>query len=310
MADPEHLEILRQGVEAWNKWRSEHWDVRPALSGATLRDANLFTADLRGADLTYANLSYANLNYANLSFAYLNHANLSVAYLSSADLSFADLTGADFTDVRLAYTRFVGNDLSDVLGLETANHLAPSGISVDTLYRSGGKIPEVFLRGCGVPENFIIYMRSLVVQPIQFYSCFISFSSKDQDFANRLYADLQSKGVRCWFAPEHLKIGAELRIDIDESIRVHDKLLLVLSDTSVKSQWVQQEVETALAKERGQGRTVLFPIRLDDTVMQIDSGWPAYLKNTRNIGDFRAWKDHDSYQQTFNRLLHDLKAEE
>lgn len=66
--------------------------------------------------------------------------------------------------------------------------------------------------------------------------------------------------MRCWFAPEDLKIGAEIRTGIDESILVHDKLLLVLSETSVKSQWVQQEVETALAKEREQGRTVLFPI--------------------------------------------------
>lgn len=116
--------------------------------------------------------------------------------------------------------------------------------------------------------------------------------------------------MRCWFAPEDLKIGAEIRVGIDESIRLHDKLLLVLSETSVKSQWVQQEVETALAKEREQGRTVLFPIRLDDAAMQINTGWPAYLKNTRNIGDFTHWKDHDSYQKAFARLLRDLKAEE
>jgi hypothetical protein len=55
---------------------------------------------------------------------------------------------------------------------------------------------------------------------------------------------------------------------------------------------------------------VLFPIRLDDTVMQINTGWPAYLKNTRHIGDFTRWKDHDSYQKAFDRLLCDLKAEE
>ena len=143
-----------------------------------------------------------------------------------------------------------------------------------------------------------------------FLSCFISYSGKDQGFAERLHADLRNKGVRCWFAPEDLKIGAEIRVGIDESIRLHDKLLLVLSETSVKSQWVQQEVETALAKEREQGRTVLFPIRLDEAVMQIGTGWPAYLKNTRNIGDFTHWKDHDSYQKAFARLLRDLKAEE
>ena len=62
------------------------------------------------------------------------------------------------------------------------------------------------------------------------------------------YADLQSKGVRCWFASEDMKIGDCLRPRIDETIRLYDKLLLVLSKTSVASQWVEQEVETALAR--------------------------------------------------------------
>jgi class 3 adenylate cyclase len=149
---------------------------------------------------------------------------------------------------------------------------------------------------------------SMVPNPVQFYSCFISYSSKDQSFAERLYTDLQNNGVRCWFAPEDLKIGAEIRASIDESIRVHDKLLLVLSERSVESQWVEQEVETALAREREQGRTVLFPIRLDDAVMVGKAGWSAYLRNTRNIGDFTRWKDYDAYRKAFERLLRDLKA--
>src|SRR5207302_8972620 len=39
--------------------------------------------------------------------------------------------------------------------------------------------------------------------PNEFYSCFISYSNHDQDIAERLYVDLQSKGVRCWFARYH-----------------------------------------------------------------------------------------------------------
>ena len=52
----------------------------------------------------------------------------------------------------------------------------------------------------GVPENFIEYMGSLTGKALEFYSCFISYSTNDQEFADRLYADLQNKGVRCWFA--------------------------------------------------------------------------------------------------------------
>lgn len=206
-------------------------------------------------------------------------------------------------------TVFIDTSLGEAKGLADVDHVGPSEVSVSTIYRSGGKIPEAFLRGCGVPEDFVIHARSLGSQAVRFHSCFISYSSDDQEFAGRLHADLQARGVRCWFAPHDLPIGARIRPAIDESIRAHDKLLLVLSETSVSSQWVEQEVETALAREREPGgKTVLFPIRIDDAVMKTNSGWPALLKNTRNVGDFTRWKEHDSYQMAFDRLLRDLKA--
>jgi hypothetical protein len=110
------------------------------------------------------------------------------------------------------------------------------------------------------------------------------------------------------FAPEDLPIGAKTRVSIDESIRVCDKLLLILSKNSVASQWVEQEVETALARERQQSTTILFPVRIDNTVMTLETGWPALIRNTRHIGDFRRWKTHGVYQKAFNKLLGDLKA--
>jgi TIR domain len=100
-----------------------------------------------------------------------------------------------------------------------------------------------------------------------------------------------------------------MREGIDESIRFQDKLLLVLSKYSVPSDRVEQEVETALDRERKEKRIILFPIRLDD-VMKIDIGWPALIKNTRNIGDFRKWITPEAYKKSFDRLLRDLKPEE
>jgi hypothetical protein len=53
--------------------------------------------------------------------------------------------------------------------------------------------------------------------------------------------------------------------------------------------------------------TVLFPIRLDDSFMDSSTGWAAKVRRERHIGDFRNWKNHDSYQKAFTRLLKDLK---
>jgi hypothetical protein len=301
MANPEHVEILKQGVEVWNEWRKEHQDVQPDFS----------YADLSNADLCHANLSHTYLSYVNFGNTDLSHANLGQSGLFYASFTHTYLKGTKFNGAHLGFTSFAHADLSKAVGLETVTHALPSDVGVSTIYLSQGKIPEVFLRGCGVPDEFIAYMHSLTAagQPIQFYSCFISYSSKNQLFADRLYADLQNKGVRCWLASEDLKIGEKIRIVIDESIRFHDKLLLVLSKYSVASDWVEQEVETALDRERREKRTVLFPIRLDDTVMKIDVGWPALIKNTRNIGDFRRWRNPEAYQKAFDRLLRDLKAE-
>ena len=155
----------------------------------------------------------------------------------------------------------------------------------------------------------IAHIASLVGQPIQYYSCFISYSSKNHDFAVRLHADLQAKGVRSWFAPEDLKIGDRILDRIDREIRVYDRLMVVLSEHSIGSDWVETEVQAALEKERQRKQTVLFPIRLDNAVWDTERAWAAKLRRERNIGDFSCWKEHDAYQKAFDRLLRDLKAE-
>jgi hypothetical protein len=58
-----------------------------------------------------------------------------------------------------------------------------------------GHLPHGFLRGCGLPDTLINYLPSFQGNPIQFYSCFISYSTRDQVFAERLHADLQNKSV-------------------------------------------------------------------------------------------------------------------
>ena len=141
MANEEHLKILKQGVEQWNKWRLENairpdldgaprsltrmFDFDPSkgkdrgaslsgdadlsnarLSGANLSGANLSRADLGNAKLRQANLSGANLSGANLERAYLvranlSDANLSSAYLREANLGSANLSRANLSDANL-----------------------------------------------------------------------------------------------------------------------------------------------------------------------------------------------------------------
>ncbi len=377
MANPEHLAILKKGVNAWNRWREEGSLTRPDLGGAdlnganlrgvklpnaTLLEANLLGADLtdadlsgaslghsnlagamlrgatligaflqganltetdaNGADLTWADLDSANLRQTDLSFVRLFQANLAYSRLNSADITSTDLTGAsldhaDFSAARAHLTTFNDVDLSQVKGLEAVVHLGPSSIGIDTIYRSGGKIPHAFLRGAGVPENFIEYMASLVGTGIEFYSLFISYSTKDQKFADRLYADLQSKGVRCWFAPHEMLGGKKIIGQIDEAIRMYDKLLLILSPASMDSEWVRTEIAIARKREKEQKKEVLFPIALcplkkikEWEYFDSDIGKDSAREiREYHIPNFTKWKtDQDAYQKEFNKLLKALQG--
>ncbi|HEY0605250.1 MAG TPA: toll/interleukin-1 receptor domain-containing protein [Herpetosiphonaceae bacterium] len=336
MANEEHLAIVRQGIEVWNQWRRENPLSSSGIEEGALNHPDFSRADLRNTDLRNGNFQGVDFSGADLRKADLRNADFgpfvigctgsdgeklppslfTVPVFALTDLTEVDFSGcklnrANFSDARVGLTVFGNVDLRPVQGLDTVKHLAPSTIGIDTLYRSRGDIPEIFLRGCGVPDSMIEYARSLVAaeRPIDYYSVFISYSSQNEAVAQRLHADLQAAGVRCWFAPHDLEIGAPIVRGIDEAIRLYDKLLIILSEASVQSRWVEFEVSTALHREVEQGRTMFFPIRLDDTVLSTPGGWAAQLR-ARHIGDFRAWKDHDSYQAAFSRLLRDLTAKE
>jgi len=287
-----------------------------------LREVNLNRANLRGGNFSRANLGDANLSGANLSGANLSDVDLSDANLSGGDLSLANLSGANLSDANLSgaicgITLFSNVDLSKIKGVETVKHLASSEISLSTVYKSKGNIPEVFLRGCGVPENFIEYMHSLTGSAFDYYSCFISHSSKDATFAERLHADLQANGVRCWYAPHDMQAGKKLHMQIKDAIRVHEKLLLILSEHSLNSNWVKTEILEAKKREAREGNQILFPISLvsyeglkEWEFFDSDTGCDL-AKEIREyfIPYFKGWEtDNAAYKKEFEKLLRDMKS--
>jgi uncharacterized protein YjbI with pentapeptide repeats len=187
------------------------------LSGTDLSKASLAGADLSGADLRWSNLSDAIIIRADLSEADLFEANLEEVNLTRANLRRATLMKAElrrtiFMGTSLKGTNFSGAifsgtvlsniDLSVCRNLEKTFHYGPSSIDIGTL--RGGGLPFSFQRGIGLPDKLIEYLPSMVGQAIQHYSCFISYSTQDQQLADRLHADLQNRGIRCWFAPHDL----------------------------------------------------------------------------------------------------------
>ena len=273
-------------------------------------EANLAEADLRRADLTGSRMRRANLAYTILDFAVLHGADL-----RGADLDGAHMRETDFTDATLGWTGLGRVELKRARGLDSCNHQGPSYIDVATLYLNATSVSAEFFRRAGVPENLLVYLSSLVAEPIQFYSCFISYSTDDQVFAERLHADLQACGVRSWFAPHDMRGGKKLHDQIADAIRVYDRLLLVLSPSSMRSEWVKTEISTARAKEAAERRRVLFPISL--VPFQAIRQWKCFDADRGkdsaseireyHIPNFTGWRNESEYRTAFQRLIRDLR---
>lgn len=348
------LRRLNDGVAAWNEWRLDlaNRTLRPFstcllrgvnLAGRDLRAANFSFGDLagtsfKGADLrgaTFhgssvkdADFSNANLESADLSDCHLENASFIYARLKKANLRNAKLMGVVFRRTDLSgvmlhgaicgETIFSDVDLSSADGLDEIVHSMASTIGIDVIFRTR-LLPEEFLVGCGITDALIKNIPAIVAseEPIQFYSCFISYSHKDEEFAKRLFSRLRDEKLRVWYAPEDMKLGQKIHEQIESAIRVHDKLLLVLSEASMNSEWVKTEIAHARQREVKEGKRVLFPISL--VPFDAIRGWKAFDADTGKdmareireylIGDFSDWKDHDSFEKGFERLLKDLRAE-
>jgi uncharacterized protein YjbI with pentapeptide repeats len=310
-----------------NVWLNNCQLDESILDGVNLRDSKLKHCKFAKANLRNVNFGNVSMMENDFTNADLSNAVLTGTRLNLSIFSSATLTDVNFAKAKMGRTLLVNSDLSEAKNLESVEHEAPSTIGLDTLVKSKGKIPEAFLKGCGLSDWEIritkLYSHDLSLtqitdilydvhqlrayNPIQICPVFISYSHADSEFVDKLEDLLNKKHIR-WWRDIHDAPAGPLEKTIDLAMSLNPTVILVLSEASVKSDWVEYEASKARELERTLNRHVLCPIALDDSWETCN--WPGVLRRQiqkYNILDFSAWKDEDTLTNTFERLISGLK---
>jgi len=304
------------------------------LQGANLSGTNFYNTDVRFADFSGANLSGADLHYIRCAGAKFTGANFSGADLSwTSDLG-GDLSRANFTGANLSWTNFFDTnlkdanfaravlfetsfdgacmdgtvltdvDLSHARGLDQVCHRGPSLVDVNTILKSRDRIPEEFLRSCGLSDEFIRNIPSLIFDLEPADSCMVYYWNPDNEFARRLCSSLWEAKARCGLFETDLI--TQYKCQIKPGLKGYDRLILVLSRHRQDDKWLEPLVKKALKREIKWKRQVLFPVQLDDSELKIETGWAASMFYTRPCIDFRNWKNPKEYQHALDDLMRSM----
>jgi uncharacterized protein YjbI with pentapeptide repeats len=267
--------------------------------------------------------------------------NFYVADLSGARLHSTGLIDAEMRYVRLNHSEFAGylgqthinswtiidSDLSGLLNATAGSHEYPSNVDIATLQRTArgirgdtekaGQLSE-FFADCGLPREIISVFSNwakkensgeyLPTQERDYFSCFISYSHADKEFVKLLHDELVIRGVQCWLDDHEMVPGADLFDEIDRGIHNWDKVIFVCSEKSLKSPWVDRELEKAFLKEedlwrlRGHRVAVIIPLDLDGYIWKWSSGKASVIRS-RYVADFSM---HSREAGGFGKLLEPL----
>ena len=94
----------------------------------------------------------------------------------------------------------------------------------------------------------------------QMKQVFLSHTSVDKPFVEKLAKDLNRLGVEVWFDKYEIKVGESIFQRVEEGLRNSEYFAIVLSPSALKSEWVQAELSAAWHKKMLTGRNAVLPI--------------------------------------------------
>jgi len=119
-------------------------------------------------------------------------------------------------------------------------------------------------------------------------SVFLSHSSKDKPFVRALAQRLKNAGIRLWLDEAEMRVGDSLIEKLSVALEGVDFLIVVLSRASVKSRWVQKEVEIAMNDEIKKRKVKVLPILKEAVPLPVFLKGKVYLDFTNKSSRAKA----------------------
>lgn len=126
---------------------------------------------------------------------------------------------------------------------------------------------------------------------------FLCHSHSDKPFVRKLASDLESDGFKVWVAEAEIRAGESLIKKITEGLKSVDLILAILSENSINSSWVKQELQFAILRQIEEKKALIIPILIHEVEP------PYFLLGKKHI----KFIQDGNYLQSLNDLINDLK---
>lgn len=179
-------------------------------------------------------------------------------------------------------------------------HVIDKCIEVKDTRQLAGNLAEIFLSRNIIPFDDVNYqLKETISKNLPQATIFISHSSLDKPFVKRLEAELiKDNSLKFWIDENEILAGDDIQKSISKTLSKSDYLLLVISDNSTKSSWVNFEVSQFIGFSSGDNiipiiisKAQKFPEPIDNILRRL-----KYL-------DFSKDKDWDKNIIAIKRVL-------
>lgn len=196
----------------------------------------------------------------------------------------------------------LGNNLEDAMRKAATvageNHYDKTAIAPVVSWATSAQVLDLNVRVEKLVDEAVATKETRHATHGQARVAFISHSTKDKAFVRRLAGDLVTNSVKVWIDEQRILVGDSIPEKIAQGLAESDFFLIVVSKTSVTSEWVKKELSSALVQEIERRKVKVLPIKLDDVEM------PATIQE-KLYADFS-----HSYEDGLEKLLRSIKARE